>query len=379
LIGKNHSYLSADEFDEFDTAPERSAARSAAEPALRARERAVEEDGDGRLYPKAAPGGRAGDPETYKTDAALRFLSDDDERPFFLWLSYLNPHTPYVAAERWFDVYRDRPVPEPAVEAEGLAAAGKPFRQIYHQENNDAILPFDRETTMTMRRVYYAMVSVIDEEIGRILEYLDKSGRREDTLIVFTSDHGDYMGDHGLLTKSPALYDCLVRVPFILSYPGVLPSGERRDDFVSHVDLLPTLAALSGCSVPAAVHGRDFLKYSGDELRPVAYAEYGIPGRPYDQWSYRQSGYVGRPFRNPGDDRLPWEGNPVSLSGRIRMIRSHRHKLVIEEEGTNELYDLENDPDELVNLASDPAHRGICTELLSSAEPILARLGDAVS
>lgn len=369
LIGKNHSFLGPADWDVFDTAPERSALRqpgsgvarserSDAEnsdaQALAARRDALSDPIYGRLYPAGAPGGLRGDPELYKTEAALRFIDDSKEEPFFLWLSYLNPHTPYVAVQQFLDLYANREIPEPVVEPAGLAAAGKPFRQVFHQRNNDAVMPFDHDTVMQMRRVYYAMVSLIDSEVGRISDHLDQLGLTDRTFIIFTSDHGDYMGDHGLITKSPALYDCLVRVPFIVRQPGVIADGERRCDLVSHIDILPTLVHLAGGAVPDGVQGKDFLDRRGLELRPAAYCEYGIPGLPYDQWAIEQAGYSGQTFTNPGDDRLPWEGNPVSLSGPIGMIRTDRWKLIQEPGGTDELYDLENDPHELVNLAGQP-------------------------
>jgi arylsulfatase A-like enzyme len=321
---------------------------------LAARADALSDPTYGRLYPSGAPGGLRGDPEVHKTEAALRFIEESREEPFFLWLSYLNPHTPYVAVQQFLDLYANREIPEPVVESAGLAAAGKPFRQLFHQRNNDAVMPFDRDTVMQMRRVYFAMVSLIDAEVGRIVDHLDRLGLTNHTLIIFTSDHGDYMGDHGLITKSPALYDCLVRVPFIVRQPGVIEAGERRRDFVSHVDILPTLVRLAGGSAPDGVQGKDFLERRGLELRPAAYGEYGIPGLPYDEWSLQQAGYSEKTFTNPGDDRLPWEGNPVALSGPIRMVRTDRWKLIEEPGGTDELYDLQNDPHELVNLAGRP-------------------------
>lgn len=378
LIGKNHSFLGPADWDVFDTAPERSAihgphASSSDAAALNAREAALSQARHGRLYPSAAPGGLRGDPEVYKTEAALRFVEQSREAPFFLWLSYLNPHTPYVAVQSFLDLYTEKAVPEPVVEPDGLLAAGKPFRQVFHQRNNDAVMPFDHETVMQMRRVYFAMVSLIDHEVGRILDYLDRSGLRENTLILFTSDHGDYMGDHGLITKSPSLYDCLVRVPFIVSQPGTLPQGERRGDFVSHVDILPTLVRRAGGLPPRDVQGGDFLARRGLELRPAAYSEYGIPGRPYDEWTLRQAGYEGKTFTNPGDPRLPWEGNPVALSGTIRMARTDEWKLVQETGGTDELYDLGSDPYELTNLQGQPETKSIASDLADLLSRLPAR------
>ena len=86
-------------------------------------------------------------------------------------------------------MYKDVTLPEPAIEAEGLEAAGKPFRQQYHQKNNDALLPFTSEQVRLMRRVYHGQISLLDREIGRVLDYLEQKGLAENTLVVFTSDH----------------------------------------------------------------------------------------------------------------------------------------------------------------------------------------------
>ena len=378
LVGKNHSYLSEADFDTWDPAPQK-----AFYEALAARNRTLSSDAfDGRTSFGPASRGIESDPEYYKTNGALEFMNMEDERPFFLWLSYLNPHTPYVATEPFFSLYDDRELPAPQVEAEGLEAAGKPFRQSYHRDNTAAFLPYNDEKTMHMRRSYYAMVSLIDHEIGRIVAFLEDHGLRENTLILFTSDHGDYMGDHGLLTKSPALYDCLVRVPFILNWPGTLPRGTSCDDFVSHIDILPALAAVAGACdvVPEGVQGRDFLSCldSGEAIRPAAYAEYGIPGVPYDPWRLSQSMFEGRPFCNPGDPLLPWEGNPVALSGRIRMIRTHEWKLIDEPKGTGELYDLIADPHELRNEYRNPAHHDVISRLTRMGDTMVPEFASQV-
>lgn len=347
LIGKNHSFLEPEDVDVWGQ-PQTSetAAREARQSLLREHP---------RLVRRPMPGGVEADPEKAKTDAALQFIDSSGGRPFFLWLSYLNPHTPYAVPEPYFSMYQSAVMPEPVVEPEGLAPAGKPFRQIFHQRNNDAIMAFSPEEIMLMRRVYYGMISLVDAEIGRVLSFLDARGMAENTLLVFTSDHGDYQGDHGLITKSPALYDCLVRVPFIARWPARIADRGRRDPrLVSHVDLLPTFAAAAQMPCPPQAEGVNLLPHLTDpdtnEIRPAAFSEYGIPGRPYDEATLAAAGLAKTPITNPGNDRIPWEGNPVTLAGRIQMVRTHHWKLVEEPGGTNELYDLTTDPHELVNL-----------------------------
>ena len=366
LSGKNHSFLSAADFDYWDEAP---ALESHPEwddylAWTRFRRRHYP-----RLAQEAVPTSVTA--EHAKTESALRFMArhKDSRKPFFLWLSYLYPHTPYEAPEPYFSMYAD--LPPPAVEPDGLAAAGKPFRQQFHQRNNDAIIPFTQEQITLMRRVYYGMVTLIDGEIGRILDFLDTCELSENTLLIFTSDHGDYQGDHGMFAKSPALYDVLARVPFIVRWPGEIDSGRLDDRFASHVDLMPTFAAAAGLPCPEQAQGVDLLPHlcdggAGAAIREYAISEYGVPGAAYDETRLLNEGLRDTVFTNPSDGRLPWEGNPVALAGRIRMLRNHRWKLVEEARGgVGELYDLQNDPHELKNLWDNPPYVSIRSELQS--------------
>lgn len=212
------------------------------------------------------------------------------------------------------------------------------------------------------------MISLVDYEIGRLLDFLNKKGISDNTLVVFTSDHGDYMGEHGLVTKSPALYDCLVRIPMIFRWPEQIDSDRRDNRFASAVDLLPTLVSAAGLEYPDQVEGINLLPYLTDhgkkgEIREVAYSEYGIPGEPYNQFRLKEEGISKKVFVNPYTDKLPWEANPVALAGRIRMVRNHKWKYIEEEGGTCELYDLVNDPHELVNLWDEPVFQDIQEKL----------------
>ena len=365
LSGKNHSFLTPADMDEWDEAPTlpQHPEWDDLESWARYRE---------QHYPRLAeePVWTSVTAEHAKTASALRFMErhSNSDKPFFLWLSYLYPHTPYEAPEPFFSMYAD--LPPPTVESDTLAAAGKPFRQQFHQRNNDAVIPFSEEQVKLMRRVYYGMVTLIDAEVGKILDFLDERGLANNTLLVFTSDHGDYQGDHGLMAKSPALYDALVRVPLIVRWPGQIDAGRLDDRFASHIDLLPTFTAVAGVPRPPQAQGVNLLPClrdggDGGAIRPFAFSEYGVPGRPYDEARLTDEGLSNTIFTNPSNDRLSWEGNPVSLSGRIRMLRNHRWKLVDEENGSGELYDLQNDPHELKNLWDNSQYSAIRRELQS--------------
>jgi arylsulfatase A-like enzyme len=362
MIGKNHTFLQPGDFDLWDEHPLPD--DQAAYDERLAWQQTLRDPLAVRAAFEPAAGGLAGEPQRACTDAAIRWLEREDDRPAFLWLSYLYPHTPYLVPEPYFGMYAGGDLPPPAREPDGLADARKPFRQQFHQANNDALLPMDDEQIMDMRRVYYGMVSLVDAEVGRLLDALDETGQAERTLVVFTSDHGDYLGDHGLLTKSPALYDCLVRVPLIVRWPGRCDAGRRDERLASGVDLMPTILAAAEADVPPGVQGVDLGPFladggSGGEIRPVAWSEYGVVGEPWTPERLAREGIAPGDLRNPYTSELPWEGNPVSLAGRIRMARTREWKYVEDPAGTCELYDLAADPHELVNLWDRPEHLDI--------------------
>lgn len=354
LIGKNHSFLNEQDLDTLELNPPAVDPEAAS---IRAAWSRLPEQR--RLGREAAPGGREGDPEAAKTEAALHFLQDQEpEQPFFLWLSYLNPHTPYHAPDPWHKEACSRAVPAPALEGNGLV--DKPFRQQFHDEATRRRLPMTGDEVLRMRQVYAAMIAFLDQEIGRVLDGLDAEGMTENTIVVFTSDHGDYMGDHGLFTKSPALYDCLVRVPQIIRGPGIEPGRDER--LVTQVDLMPTLLSAAGLPIPESCEGMD-LRTS--ESPPFHIAEYGVPGQElYSKADLDENRIPEEAWTAPGKTDMPWEGNPVSLAGRIRMIRNQEWKLIQEENGQNELYDLIHDSHELNNLSGLPEFAGKEAEMI---------------
>lgn len=346
LIGKNHSFLNEKEFDSIIPTPDNGYQFSVK-----------------RMARQAAPWPVEEDPMHLMTSEAIDLIEDKNtNKPFFVWLSYLYPHTPYEVPEPYFSMYKNDDFPETKNEINSLMAAGKPFRQVFHQENNDRLLPFNQQEIRLMRQTYYGMVSLIDDEIARLLAYLDKNGLRENTLIIFTSDHGDYLGDHEMFTKSPALYDCLLRVPLIISWKGKIKSNLISDQLISQVDIMPTILSLLDLPIPDQVQGLDITDYllSGQTEKPVrevVFAEYGIPGEPFNREKLEKM--YPQYTQDPIDwaEGIPWEANPISLAGRFRMARTHSWKYVQNEGDVDELYDLKNDPDELVNLIDLPRHQ----------------------
>lgn len=354
LLGKNHSFLREgldidilDEGNHFEGKPL-----------------------DGRSADFRMPWTVEEDPMHKLTNSAIKILNEGNQnkKPVFMWLSYLYPHTPYMCPEPYFSMYDSINITKPAIEPDGLKKAGKPYRQQFHKRNTDLLLPYDDEKTMRMKRNYYGMITMIDDEIGRIIKFLEDNNMRDNTLIIFTSDHGDYMGDHGLYTKSPALYDCLVRVPLIFNWPKVIEKQQIIDEPISVTDIMPTILDLVNVPIPKQVQGVSLTKElagkKSNNVRKYVFSEYGIPGKPISEKLVEEK----LPDLNTNPisyaKGIPWEANPVVLAGRIRMIRSKSYKLVEELNGTNEFYDMENDPNELVNLYGVKRYQKIQEEML---------------
>ena len=358
LIGKNHSFLNKIDMDMIIQTP-----NFAGHPE------------DGRSADRAMDWKAEDDPMHILTDSAMQLLASfKDTGSCFMWLSYLYPHTPYILPDPYFSMYDSVEIPAPIVEPEGLDNAKKPFRQVFHQENNDRLIPYNAEKKKRMKRNYYGMVSLVDHEIGRLLDFLEDNDLRDNTLIIFTSDHGDYLGDHHMITKSPSMYDCLTRVPLIFSWPGKIRSNIRTDELISNIDIMPTVLSLVGLEIPGQVQGisyREFLTARKSEHGPREYvfSEYGIPGKPVNRDVLEKliPDYKDNPIFF-SDPRIPWEANPIALAGRFRMIRSKDWKFVEEENGTSELYDMKNDPNELVNLWNDPAFIEIQQEMQAALD-----------
>ena len=353
LIGKNHSFLNKTDMDVIIPTPKFPGYLEDIRSAQRAMDWKSEDD-----------------PMHIMTDSTINLLASfKDTSSCFIWLSYLYPHTSYMVPEPFFSMYDSVEIPLPIVEQEGLENTNKPFRQVFHQENNDRLIPFSEKRISRMKRNYYGMISLVDYEIGRLLDFLEDNDMKDNTLIIFTSDHGDYMGDHHMMTKSPAMYDCLTRVPLIFSWPGKIRSTIRTDEMISNVDIMPTVLSLVGLELPGQIQGvsyREFLTEGDFENGPREYvfSEYGIPGKPVNRDVLEEliPDYKENPI-SYDSPRKPWEANPVALAGRFRMIRSKDWKFVEEENGTCELYDLKNDPDELVNLWNDPEFKEIQQEM----------------
>ena len=257
-------------------------------------------------------------------DRAAEWLSANAAAgPFAAWVSFPGPHDPYDPPEEMASMYYDAPIPEPVGRPDELATKPRAQRRRNRGSMQSVQYQIDpsEATPAHIRRWrahYYANISLIDEGIGKILASLEGAGVLDDTLIVFTSDHGDALGDHGLAYKS-FYYESMAHVPLIVRGPGVV-SGERCQSLVSTLDLVPLYYRACGVEAPPFLQGADISPALADPaatVRDVVFSE------------------------NLGST----------------MVFDGRWKCVQYADGDLELYDLSDDPHELSNLAFGEGRR----------------------
>lgn len=293
------------------------------------------------------------------TGEAIAAVRDARARrqPFFLWLSYPDPHPPYVVAEPYASLYRGQDLGTPATRPDELN--DKPLRQRLARDLM-GMGDYQPADLPRLREIYYGMVTFIDDEVGRFATALEAEGIADDTILLFLSDHGDYLGDHGMVRKSPAMYDCLVRVPLFVRWPAQIRPGRVTDTLVESIDLASTLLDLAGLPPLPGDAGRS--------LAPLLRGETGT----HKERVFGLYGGGGDAFTEVGVERLdldalrsrphPWMGT-ATMRGRMAMVRTTDWKLVHHRGGEGELYDLRRDPDELWNRYRDPVHAEARAEL----------------
>lgn len=296
-------------------------------------------------------------PHRIVDDAIAAVDASGSDRPAFWWVSFPEPHNPYQVPEPYFSLVDTADVPERLAGPESIAGKGGDYqwlRDVVEQKR-----PGYDDGWRRYRANYLGMLRLIDDQIGRLLDHL--GDRLQDTIVIFVSDHGDYLGEYGLQRKGAGMSDALMRIPFQITGPGVQP-GQLRGEPVSMVDLMPTICELVGAEIPAGVQGRSLQPLLAGEASPPdefcsIIGELGYGGVPYgpDERPELHFSYQGSTF-----DEL----NSVTQSGGSRMVRHGDHKLIMDTEGAGELYDLSSDPAELINVFDDPDHRQVRDELM---------------
>ena len=281
-------------------------------------------------------------PTTWIADRACAWLRTID-RPFFGWISFTDPHHPMDAPAPWCDRYTAADALEvlPAIHANEFETK-PPFHEMLAHGVRDPQLEwanpgganYTREELATMTAGYYGMVAQLDHAIGRVLDELDAQGLADDTLVVVTSDHGEFLGEHQMIFKGPFGYDSLLRVPLLVRGPGVA-AGAVVDDPVGTIDLAPTILEATGVEIPGWIEGRS--------LRDL-----------------------------PRDHVLTENDFTIVASIPMRTLTTPRYKLHhYLAAPLGELYDLDDDPGEIVNRYDDPAYAATRAELLAQLDDVM--------
>ena len=266
----------------------------------------------------------------------------DSNTPFYMACNFFGPHLPYLIPREYHEMYDPADVELPASIAETFA--GKPKVQRHYSEH----WTFDSFTLEEWRKliaIYWGYVTLIDEQVGRILRATDDLGLRESTAVLFAADHGEFTGAHRMNDKGPAMYEDIYRVPLIIREPGA-PGGRVENRFVTLTDLPPTFLDLAGLAGPPEFDGRSLLPLVHDEE---------VSGWPQEVTAE----FHGHHFPYPQ-----------------RMIRTGRYKLVVSPADVNELYDLEADPHELQNRYDHPELAGVRRKLMGRLYELLKDRGD---
>lgn len=265
--------------------------------------------------------------ERWIGDQAVDYLSKQERgTPYFLYVSFDRPHEPYVVSPPYDRMYDPEKLELPySASHEDWGKKPEYQKTLVEKRIETKGQPGTEKELRNYLAHYYGLVSLIDEEIGRILDQLEQRGDMDNTVIVFLSDHGDFAGEHGLMHKPLGMYESIHRVPLLVAYRGVIEEGRVSDQLVELVDVYPNLCRLAGVAVPENVEGDMWIGEEGEAGKEFSVVDY----------------------------------NDVSS------IRTRRYRLVMPLNGQGELYDHESDPHELRNLWNDKSHAEVQMELLT--------------
>jgi arylsulfatase A-like enzyme len=304
--------------------------------ALAQRDRALRDEGHLQTWHNAVP--EEHHYNTWIADRTVEMIDSFGADRFFIHCSFPDPHHPFTACEPYASLFPADQMPDPLAYSEEELNRMPP---LYLKQFRGERSPYNGKPSSFVEKIAgaplkaimaqtYGMVSHVDSCIGRILDHLEERGLLEETLIVFTTDHGELLGDHGFLFKGPFYYQSLVNVPMIIRNPGCSP--EVREELVGHVDLVPTILEALGLELPDHLPGRSLMGH--------------LEGNPRDR-----------------RDAVLTEFRPFGLPN-MKILHTEDWKYVhYQGQDYGELFHLREDPEERHNLYDDPGYRGMRNEL----------------
>ncbi|MEM8952626.1 MAG: sulfatase-like hydrolase/transferase [Verrucomicrobiota bacterium] len=276
---------------------------------------------------------------TWATERALEFFNESRNGPWFLSVNIYDPHPPFIPPKSYADQFNPDEMPGPHFKTSDLEQQA----QLANVDFQGEVQTPEQHEAKQKQALYYAMIAQIDDQFGRLLAYLDESGQRENTIIIFTSDHGETLGDHGLMYKGCRFYEGLVRVPLIFSCPGRFKQDLRSDALVELLDMTATILDLAGLPQPDYAQGKSLTPILEGEATPDHHRDF-VRCEYFDSLDS---------FFTGGDGSF------------ATMYRDERYKLsVYHGKNSGELYDLQEDPWEFVNLWDSADHQEIKNDLI---------------
>jgi arylsulfatase A-like enzyme len=283
----------------------------------------------------------------FTTSRAIDFLEQQDgDRPWCLHLSYIKPHWPLIAPAPYHELYQAADV-QPAIRDDSERRDPHPVYAAFMQQEYSESYARDDVRSCTIP-VYMGLIRQIDDQLGRLFDYLKQTGRFDDTMIVFTSDHGDYLGDHWLGEKD-LFHEPSVRIPLIIVNPNATADDTRGKvctELVEAIDLLPTFVEYAGGNIcRERVEGRSLMPLLRSATAPTGWRQYAVSEIDYAE-------------RGLGEQLgiAPYDCRAVMIRGkRWKYIHHHRFR--------PQLFDLQQDPRELVDLGADPSRARVRGEM----------------
>jgi uncharacterized sulfatase len=271
----------------------------------------------------------------------IALLEKNKDRPFFIGAGFYRPHCPFIAPRKYFDLYPLSKIPLPATAGDPLT---DPLARWFTTPPHWGVKPDGQREAI---RAYYASITFLDANVGRVLDALDRLGLADNTIVIFLSDHGYHLGERGQWMKQ-TLFERSARAPMIVAGPGVTARNSSTSRVVEFLDIYPTLADLTRLSPPARLHGRS--------LTPLLRT-------PRADWPHAALTQVRRGVTGP--DNPTAKSVPANATFMGYSVRTERWRYTEWDEGKRgvELYDEASDPDELLNLAADPKHRNTIAEM----------------
>jgi len=281
-------------------------------------------------------------PDGQTADEAIKRLQQLKDKPFFLAVGFIKPHLPFVAPKKYWDLYdpeKIEPAPNPKFPKGSPAYAGTDWNELRNYVGIPKSGPLPEAMAREAKHGYYAAVSYMDAQVGRVVNELERLGLRDKTIIILWGDHGWQLGEHGLWCKHTN-FEIATRVPLLISVPKQKSAGKHSDALVEFVDIYPTLTELCGLPTPAGLEGTSF--------KPLI-------DNPKREW--KKAAFSQYPRNIPG------QGRAMGYSMKTDQFRFTQWAVPEKNFVEYELFDHKKDPQENVNLAKDSKYAGKVQEL----------------